>query len=172
MANKAPERMPFSQDLNAKRLSGTSIEMDGAASNNKTGIAGRRKLEAVISAIPVVLVWCVVLNESLYVGLFGTTSGRVPLGIMALATTISWTYWTLKRFSEVRIVQVKWLPSVSTNSLVFVTLVFLANVIFWAQTGDSRYLLAGIVFPVFYALIGGFGTRERNGSSLDNQQPA
>ena len=75
----------------------------------------------------------------------------------------------MRRFSEAGIVQVTWLPSVSTNSLVFVTLIFLANVIFWAQTGDSRYLLAGIIFPVFYALIGGFGTRQRNGSSSDSQ---
>jgi len=133
------------------------------------GIANRRKLEAAISAVPILLIWCVVLNEGLYVGLLGTTSGRVPLGVGILATTISWVYWTLRRFSEAGIVQVTWLPSVSTNSLVFVTLIFLANVIFWAQTGDSRYLLAGIIFPVFYALIGGFGTRQRNGSSSDSQ---
>ncbi|MGB9716849.1 MAG: hypothetical protein ACP5PQ_02665 [Thermoproteota archaeon] len=109
---------------------------------------------SIITLIPLILLWFIILDENMFMSLIRNQGSRVPLIIVAIAASTSWTYGVLKRLRlYTRVLQIKLLPGRLMVSIVFFTLLLTAKAIYSWQTQNWGLLVGGIFFATFCFLL-------------------
>ncbi len=64
-----------------------------------------------VAGVITAALWFIVINESVYMSIFGSLDSRIEWAIIAIALSVAWIYWTLRRLKEAGILRIDSLPS-------------------------------------------------------------
>ena len=110
-------------------------------------------LWSIITGVPIALLCLVVIDENVFVSIFGTLDSRLPLGIIAIALLVSWTYYTLMKLKGVKMLQILQSPNTLLMQILFFAILMTADFLYSLQTQNWRVFIGGLVFIAFYFLV-------------------
>ncbi|MGQ9479590.1 MAG: hypothetical protein ACUVQ0_06240 [Thermoproteota archaeon] len=111
-------------------------------------------MRSIINAIPLIVLWFIILDENIFMSLIKNQGFRVPLFIVVIAASISWSYEVLKKLRlYTKAFRIRLIPSRLVVSIVFFTLLLVAKAIYSWQTSNWRLFVGGAFFTIFYFLI-------------------
>ncbi|MBO3755016.1 MAG: hypothetical protein FGF53_09120 [Candidatus Brockarchaeota archaeon] len=102
--------------------------------------------------IPLIVLWFIILNENVFMSLIENRGFRIPLIIVAVAASISWTCGVLKKLRVYGVIQIKLLPGRLMLSIVFFTLLLTAKAVYSWQTQKWELFVGGVFFAIFCLL--------------------